>query len=89
MIRKDFLSNNGKPYILQSDRNNTEPMFSWKILKFLKCQHKRIMLVGEQLQKYGVIYENSEKNKNQKSKAVPLHAMEAFRGRGDIAPTHS
>jgi hypothetical protein len=24
-----------------------------------------------------------------KSKAVPLHAMEALGGRGDIAPTHS
>jgi hypothetical protein len=24
-----------------------------------------------------------------KGKAVPLHAMEAFGGRGDIAPTHS
>jgi hypothetical protein len=30
----------------------------------------------------------SEKHKV-KSKAVPVHAMEAFRGRGGIAPTHS
>jgi hypothetical protein len=28
-------------------------------------------------------------NADKKSKAVPLHAMEALRGRGDIAPTHS
>jgi hypothetical protein len=27
--------------------------------------------------------------KKVKSKAVPLHAMEALGGRGDIAPTHS
>jgi hypothetical protein len=28
-------------------------------------------------------------NKTSKSKAVPLHAMEALGGRGGIAPTHS
>jgi hypothetical protein len=27
--------------------------------------------------------------RSKKSKAVPLHAMEAYRGRGGIAPTHS
>jgi hypothetical protein len=29
------------------------------------------------------------KRKSKKSKAVPLHAMEAHWGRGGIAPTHS
>jgi hypothetical protein len=29
------------------------------------------------------------KYKSKKSKAVPLHAMEAHGGRGGIAPTHS
>jgi hypothetical protein len=28
-------------------------------------------------------------SKSKKSKAVPLHAMEALGGRGGIAPTHS
>jgi hypothetical protein len=31
----------------------------------------------------------SKKKKEKQSKAVPLHAMVALGGRGDIAPTHS
>jgi hypothetical protein len=30
-----------------------------------------------------------DKPSKKKSKAVPLHALEALGGRGDIAPTHS
>jgi hypothetical protein len=33
--------------------------------------------------------EDNGPNASKKGKAVPLHAMEAFGGRGDIAPTHS
>jgi hypothetical protein len=38
---------------------------------------------------YAVASEQVEVKSKKKSKAVPLHAMEALGGRGDIAPTHS
>jgi hypothetical protein len=37
----------------------------------------------------GAIYNIDNKVKVKKSKAVPLHAMEARGGRGGIAPTHT
>jgi hypothetical protein len=36
-----------------------------------------------------VAYSYMSKERIKKSKAVPLHAMEALEGRGGIAPTHS
>jgi hypothetical protein len=36
-----------------------------------------------------VVFSRPGKSKKKKSKAVPLHAMEAHGGRGGIAPTHS
>jgi hypothetical protein len=37
----------------------------------------------------GQVSEVALENTGKKSKAVPLHAMEALGGRGGIAPTHS
>jgi hypothetical protein len=41
------------------------------------------------MQNFQEKYEHCNKNHESKSKAVPLHAMEALGERGGIAPTHS
>jgi hypothetical protein len=59
--------------------NNTETSFGFtglrifNLMYFAQCTYK----------------DNNYRYQEIKSKAVPLHAMEAHGGRGGIAPTHS
>jgi hypothetical protein len=46
-------------------------------------------LIVEILMQYELIQELKFQERLNKSKAVPLHAMQAYWGRGGTAPTHS
>jgi hypothetical protein len=65
-------------------RNILEDIFEIQLFIFMLMQQP-----NTNYRRIGLLTNKNNNNNNNTGKAVPLHAMEALGGRGDIAPTHS